>query len=136
MGRHASDMARRFSADKSGSPALEFAIIAPLFFAAVFGTFEVGRALHEKNRITSAAAIAARALIVDSSATNSQITAVIEGKLAGYDPADLTITLTDQSIAGQTFKKIEISYTHDLLVKFSSHLSDFTLTATRYAPVT
>lgn len=136
MGRNALNRARAFCNDRRGSPALEFAIIAPLFFAAVFGTFEVGRALYEKNRITAAAAIAARALIVDSAATNSQIISVIEGKLSGYDPADLTITLTNQSIAGQTFKKIEISYSHDLLVKFSSGLSDFTLTATRYAPVT
>ena len=61
----------RFYKDKKGSPALEFALIAPLFFAAVFGAMELGRGMYERNRFSAAAAIATRTLAMDSEATTS-----------------------------------------------------------------
>lgn len=129
-------LARNFSVDRHGSPALEFAFIAPLFFAVLFGTFEVGRALYEHNRIAAAAAIASRTLVLDAAASDSEIQATITAKLANYDAVDLTITLSNETIANQNFKKIQISYNHEFIVKFGSYLSEITLSTTRYAPIT
>lgn len=121
--------------DRRGSPALEFALIAPLFFGAVFGTFELGRALYERNRVSSAAAIAMRTISLDRTASDSTIESAIKAKLRGVDPTDLTITITPVTIADQSFKKIEIVYHFDLLVSFGHKFSSFDLHSTRYMPI-
>lgn len=127
---------KKFGADRGGSPALEFALIAPLFFAAVFGTFELGRGLYERSRFSAAAAIATRAIVLDSDATEAEIKQAIYDKLSNYDPDDLNITIgADQIIAGRTFREIEVSYYFEFLVNFGHNLSGVTLATTRYAPV-
>lgn len=128
-------IAWRIWRDRRGSPALEFALIAPLFFAAVFGTFELGRALYERNRVSSAAAIAMRTISLDRTASDTTIENAIKAKLNGVDPTDLTITITPVTIADQSFKKIEITYKFDLLVKFGHAFSSFDLHSTRYMPI-
>ena len=120
--------------DTQGSPALEFALIAPLFFAAVFGTFEIGRALYERNRISSAAAIAMRTVALDNDATDVTIENAIKAKLNNLDVTKLTINLCNETVATQVFKKVNISYDHKLLVNAGTHFSGFTLQATRFAP--
>lgn len=128
-------MIKKFGADRGGSPALEFALIAPLFFAAVFGTFELGRGLYERSRFEAAAAIATRTLSLDPDATESAIKDAIYAKLDAYDPDDLNITITDKPIDGQPFKQIDISHEFKFLVSFSHHYDSVTLTTTRYAPM-
>lgn len=126
----------RFKGDRNGSPALEFALIAPLFFAAVFGAMELGRGLYERNRFNAAAAIATRTIALDPDAGETDIKASITAKLGNYNVNDLTITIgADETIAGQTFKKIEISYDFDFLVNIGHGFNGVTLTSTRYAPV-
>lgn len=133
---HRKRMIRKFGGDRRGSPALEFALVAPLLFAAVFGTFELGRGLYERNRFAAAAAIATRTLVLDPAATETDIRTAIYNKLGDYDPDDLTITIgANETIAGQTFKKIEVSYFFEFLINFGHNYSGVRLTTTRYAPV-
>ncbi|MBT8473319.1 MAG: pilus assembly protein [Marinicaulis sp.] len=124
-----------FPSDRKGTPALEFALIAPLFFAVVFGTFELGRGMYDKNRVAAAAALASRSLAMNPSATDSELETKILDKLDDFDPNDVTITLTNETIASHDFKKIEISYDFEYLINFGSHFSGVTITATRYAPM-
>ncbi len=128
------DAAGHFFRRQNGAAAPEFAIIAPLLFASVLGTFEAGRVLYEQNHLGAAVAAGARVVTVNGAADDAAIRAAIEAKFPDAAPGDLAIALTQQTISGQTFKQIVVTYDHDLIVSFGHSFSGFTLTATRYAP--
>lgn len=121
---------RGFARNLSGAQAVEFAIIAPILFAFIFGIFEIGRLMYEQNRIAAAAAAGARAVTLYGGADVTHIEAAINAKL----PYTATITLTDTTMGTQPFKKIDITYDFDFLIKFSHTWNGVTITATRYAP--
>ena len=125
---------QKFAKDQRGSPAVEFAIVSPIFIVMLIGTFEFGRALYESNRMNAAAAAGARAIVIHGSSNNTPIIDAIEAKLHNYDPNKLTISIVDKEIADTTFKEINITYTHEYIVKLGSILSDVELESTRYAP--
>lgn len=119
-----------FSRDRSGAQAVEFAIIAPVLFAFMFGVFEIGRLTFEQNRVAGAAAAGARAVSLYGAADTTNIEAAINARL----PYTAVIELTDTTMGTQPFKKIDVTYDFDFLIKFSHSWSGVTITATRYAP--
>jgi len=121
---------RAFARDLSGAQAVEFAIIAPVLFAFMFGIFEVGRLTYEKNRVAAAAAAGARAVALYGASDTTHINAAINAKL----PYTATIALSNTTFGGQSFKKIVITYDFDFLIKFAPGMSGVTISATRYAP--
>lgn len=121
---------RAFGRDRNGAQAVEFAIIAPILFAFIFGTFEIGRLMYEQNRVAGAAAAGARAVTLYGGDDTSNIEAAINAKL----PYTAAVALTDTTFGTQTFKKIEVTYDFDFLIKFNKNWSGVTITATRYAP--
>ncbi len=116
--------------DQRGAAALEFAIIAPVLFAFMFGIFEVGRVMYERNRVAAAAAVGARAVAMYGADDEDAIEAAINAKL----PYEADIAFTDVTFGEQDFKQIDITYDFDFLIKFSHEWSGVTITATRYAP--
>ena len=120
----------QFARDRSGAQAVEFAIIAPVLFAFMFGVFEVGRLTFEKNRVTAAAAAGARAVTLYGGDDVTNIEAAINSKL----PYTARIDLTDTTFGGQAFKQIVITYDFDFLIKLAPGMNGVTITATRYAP--
>jgi len=128
--------AEAFRGDRSGSPALEFALTAPLLFAIVFGAMELGRGLYENNRFNAAAALATRTVALNADASDDDIKAAVLAKLGDIDPDDLVITIGEkETIAGEDFKKIEVGYKFNFLINLGGDLSGFDLSTTRYAPV-
>ena len=125
----------RLKKDIKGTPALEFALIAPLFFATLFATFELGRALYERNRMAGSLAVATRTIFQDSTVTNDAIIATVEAALSNLDSNDLTVTVSDTTISDQAFKEINVSYAFEFLINFGSHFGTLDLEATRFAPV-
>jgi Flp pilus assembly protein TadG len=121
---------KRFSCDESGAQAVEFAIIAPVLFAFMFGIFEIGRLTFEENRVAAAAAAGARAVTLYGATDTTNITAAINSKL----PYAAQIVLSDTTLGTQAFKKIDVTYDFAFLIKFSPQWSGVTITATRYAP--
>lgn len=119
-----------FARDRSGAQAVEFAIIAPVLFAFIFGIFEIGRLTYEQSRVAAAAAAGARAVSLYGAADETHIRAAINAKL----PYAATVNFDTATFNGQAFKKIEISYDFDFLIKFSNNWRGVTITATRYAP--
>ena len=121
---------RAFGRDRNGAQAVEFAIIAPILFAFIFGTFEIGRLMYEQNRVAAAAAAGARAVTLYGGSDTANIEAAINAKL----PYTATVALTNTTFGTQTFKKIDVTYDFDFLIKFNKDWSGVTITATRYAP--
>lgn len=130
-------MRRRFNSlrrDANGATAVEFAIIAPLIFMSVLGTFETGRALYVRNHLNEAAAAGARQAIISGNSNNSAIEAAVRAKFKSARQSALAVNQTNEVIGGRNFKKIEIVYNHDFIVKFGRGLSGLTLTTERFAP--
>ncbi|MEK7264506.1 MAG: TadE/TadG family type IV pilus assembly protein [Pseudomonadota bacterium] len=121
---------QEFARDRSGAQAVEFAIIAPVLFAFIFGIFEVGRLTYEQSRVSAAAAAGARAVTLYGGSDETHIEAAISAKL----PYAADIDLSDTTFGGLAFKQIVISYDFDFLIKFAPGISGVTITATRYAP--
>jgi Flp pilus assembly protein TadG len=80
---------RRKAAGRGGASALEFAIVAPLFFLLVFGLVELGRCLMVQHLLTNAARQGCRV-------------AVIEGKTTADVNTTVTNLLSGQGISGAT----------------------------------
>jgi len=130
---------KRFSAfahDRNGSPAIECALIAPLFFAGVFGTFELGRGLYERNQFAAAAALATRQVALNPEVTEDELKDLIADEM-GHHLNDLTIDVEDSAreIAGQKFKELTISYEFKFLVNLGHNFDSVELNTTRYIPI-
>jgi Flp pilus assembly protein TadG len=116
-----------------GATAVEFALVCPLIFSAVLGTFETGRALFVRNQIAEAAAAGARAVIVSSNNATT-IENAVKNRFSTAMRPNVIVNQTNVTIAGATFKKIEVVYDHDFIIKLGDGLSGITITLTRYAP--
>jgi Flp pilus assembly protein TadG len=86
-----------FAQSQAGSPAIEFALVAPALFLLVLGTIEVGRTLWTLSALHFSVEEAARCGSVDSlnCGTTSQVQAFAAGRSgAGFDQSVFTVTLT------------------------------------------
>jgi Flp pilus assembly protein TadG len=86
--------------NRKGAAAVEFALIAPVFFLMVFGMIEFGRAIMVEQVITNAAREGARLAVLDgSTATNvrTQVTSYLSS--ASISGATITLNPTDPSTA-------------------------------------
>ncbi len=119
-----------FRCDRTGAQAVEFAIIAPVLFAFIFGTFEIGRVMYEQNRVAAAAAAGVRAVTLYGPSDITKIEDAINARL----PYTAAISVTDTTFGTQPFKKIDVTYDFDFLIRFNKDWNGVTITATRYAP--
>ncbi|MGE0408175.1 MAG: TadE/TadG family type IV pilus assembly protein [Amphiplicatus sp.] len=127
-------MIRRALSDRRGAAALEFAIVCPLIFASVLGALESGRALYESNRLNAASAAGLRALEIAGPGNDSAIVNAVEARFSAPERDRLDVAVTDQTVDGVSFKKIELTYEFKFLINFGPHADGLTFTATRFAP--
>lgn len=87
--------------DRRGAAAVEFAVVAPVFFLLVFGMIEYGRMVMVQQIITNASREGARIGVLDGS-TSSDVTTAVQGYLtsAAIRGADVTVTPSPPSSAG------------------------------------
>ena len=123
-----------FFKDRRGAAALEFAIVAPVLFAMLFGVFEIGRLMYEQSRASAAAAAGVRAAAVFGADDDVSIEDAIEARYESSQLTNLDVTITDQTFGTQAFRKIEVVYDFVFLIHFSDDWNGVTITATRYAP--
>jgi Flp pilus assembly protein TadG len=84
---------RLLTAKCCGAAAVEFAIVAPLFFMLVFGCIEFGRALIVQQILTNASRVGARQAIT-LNATESDVIATATGYAAGTAVPGVSVTVT------------------------------------------
>jgi Flp pilus assembly protein TadG len=85
---------------EDGAAAVEFAIVATLFFCLVFGIIDFGFAFHSWNNTANAAREGARKAAVDSNP--SDVTARVMAAASTLDPTKLTV-LVECSHNGGSF---------------------------------
>ena len=89
--------------DRSGSAAVEFALVSPVFFAFVFGFFEFSWAQHCESSVRTALEQAARAVTLSPTMSQSAIQTMVKNELATL--ADNNVTVTE-SIATNSYGKV------------------------------
>lgn len=84
---------RRNSARRKGVAAVEFAVVAPLFFLVVLGIIEFGRALMVQQIITNASREGARRAIIEN-ATTSEVKSLVNDYLSRTSVSGSTVTVS------------------------------------------
>jgi Flp pilus assembly protein TadG len=132
--------------DRSGSAIIEFAILAPMIFAMLFGVIQVGLQMWSYNSLRSIVADTARYTMVEYQKSNQLTTDQIESKataIAVNSPYDfniddigtLDVTNPASDIAGMTEFQLTMSYTPPTVLDFTGIRAP-TLTITRPIYVT
>lgn len=93
--------ADRLARDESGATAIEFAIVAPVCLAMMFGILQFGWALHCAASARFALERAMRSVTLNPTMTETQLASAVEADLAAIaDPDEVTVTLRRETIAG------------------------------------
>ena len=132
--------------DRSGSAIIEFAILAPMIFAMLFGVIQVGLQMWSYNSLRAIVADTARYTMVEYQKSNQLTTDQIESKataIAVNSPYDfniddigtLDVTNPASDIAGMTKFQLTMSYTPPTVLDFTGIRAP-TLTITRPIYVT
>lgn len=94
---------RRCRRKRRGAAAVEFALVAPIFFLMVFGMIEFGRIIMVQQVLTNASREGARLAVLDSQTpTATQVRNAVTTYLqnAGISGATVTINPTEPTTAG------------------------------------
>lgn len=87
--------------DRQGAAAVEFAVVAPLFFLLLFGMVEIGRAIMVQQVLTNASREGARLGVLDGT-TTAEVTTAVNTYLqnAAVGVATVTVSPSPPSSAG------------------------------------
>jgi Flp pilus assembly protein TadG len=99
---------RLLTAKRCGAAAVEFAIVAPLFFMLVFGCIEFGRALMVQQILTNASRVGARQAIT-LNATESDVIATATGYAAGTAVPGVSVTVTPSPAAAAAGDMVSVT---------------------------
>lgn len=103
--RKTSDNMERFFGlcrrNRRGASAVEFAVIAPIFFMLILGMIEFGRAIMVQQVLTNASREGARFAVLDGS-TGGEVKTIVDDYLKStrISGANITITPSDPNSAG------------------------------------
>lgn len=108
--------------DVRGTSTVEFGLIAPLFFLAMFGTIDFGRAMWVYSTIESAATEGARYAAIRGSnklfpANESQVKTFVSGRAYALDvdTSDVTVTWTPDNDPGSQVT-VQVEYDFSFLM--------------------
>lgn len=131
---------RAFLRDTRGAALVEFAILAPIIFALMFGVLQVGFHMFAYNAVRSVASDTARYTIVEYQKDDPVTTTQIENQAEAYavnapyelDGANLTATATKPvtDIAGTTKFMLTLTYVPANMLGFFN-IGSPTITVTR-----
>ena len=79
--------------NRRGAAAVEFALVAPVFFLLVFGLIEYGRMVMVQQMLTNASREGARHAVLDG-ATSTEVTTIVNDYLSSGSVTGATVTVT------------------------------------------
>lgn len=100
---------------QSGAAAVEFAFVLPVFLLFMCGIIECGRAVWTNYSLQTAVEDTARYVLANPTATDSQITTYVGGKLDLLDSSSLTISVTRDTVSGVNFVAVSAAYSFSAL---------------------
>ena len=121
---------RRLTRCRRGAAAVEFALVAPIFFTMLYGLFEAGRFYWYKNSLDYAVAEAARQAGIDAALTVNDLTTAVEANLQ-FNPQNVTVDVTDSTdaVTGLTFREITAAVPFSLYALDTHQYMDTQVTA-------
>jgi Flp pilus assembly protein TadG len=108
--RKLSRLFKRFARDEDGSPAIEFAIVAPVFVSVCLGVISLGYAFQVRNEMAHAVDAGIRQVLLDPTITDQELETAIKNAFPESDPDNLTVALTETTIDGIEYRSIALSY--------------------------
>ena len=113
--RHKSDLSlkcilSKWCKCKKGATAVEIALLAPAVFLMIYGVIETGRALWISNTLQRAAESATRYAVVNSDASDAEITTEAETDATGINAGDLDVAITHDATGGVNFVTVEVTF--------------------------
>lgn len=109
---------RNFCKADDGASALEFALIAPLFFAMVFGTIQIGVAYYYANSVQFALERTARITMVDQDMSEGQVQTAFANQLAAFTDQDVEVNYTVDSSGAVPIGEFSATYEHQIVIPF------------------
>ncbi|ACL58692.1 TadE family protein [Methylobacterium nodulans ORS 2060] len=101
---------RRFCACRSGSTAVEFAMVGMIMLVTMLGIVELGRGLNVRNQLSQAADFGARAVLMNKTISDSGLEAVIRAAFQAASPDQLQVTVGAEVVNGLQFRTVSVSY--------------------------
>lgn len=99
---------RRARLERRGASAVEFAIVAPLFFMLVFGCIEFGRALMVQQILTNASRVGAREAIT-LNATASEVMTTAANYASSTSVSGVTVAVSPDPAAAQAGDMVSVT---------------------------
>jgi len=101
---------RSFSDDRSGTAAIEFAILGPVFLALLFGIFAFGWGINSIMNVRFQLERCARAYLVDPTLTQNQLSSMLAGRVAFLGIRNVDVTLAIDTASGYKTARATASY--------------------------
>lgn len=117
--RRALGIIRQCRRCESGSTAIEFGLIGTVMIMSIFGVIEFGRGFYFYNKLSYAADLAARKVLVKPDVTDQALEDEIDAVFSGEPPSPIVTVTVESSGTGSsavTFKVVEIAKAFEPLV--------------------
>ena len=108
--RKLSRLFKRFARNEDGGPAIEFAIVPPVFVSVCLGVISLGYAFQVRNQMAHAADSGISQVLMDPAITDQDLETAIKNAFPEPDPDNLTVALTETTIDGIEYRSIALSY--------------------------
>ena len=107
-----------FARDQCGSPAVEFALVAPILVLLTVGILDIGRVMMTETTLESVARDAARYAGLHGSdsttpATQTSIQSYAEGRAVGIDSTTLNVAVTWENSSNSSGSSVTVALTYD-----------------------
>jgi Flp pilus assembly protein TadG len=109
---------KSFAASTEGASALEFALIAPAFFAMLFGSIQMGIAFYYAGSVQFALEKAARITMVDQDMSEGEVQAAFANELSAFTDQDIAMTYTVDSSGDVPIGELAATYAHEVIIPF------------------
>ena len=109
----------RFVRNDSGTTAVEFAILAPIFFTLLFGIFMLGWRMNSMASVNYALEESSRALQMNNLLSQSQLDAMVKSRVQDLKLTNINLVLTiDPPSGGIKIARLTAKYNYDLTMPF------------------
>jgi Flp pilus assembly protein TadG len=109
---------KRFCKAADGASALEFALVAPVFLAMVFGTIQMGIAFYYAGSVQFALEKTARILMVDQEMSEGELQAAFANELSTYTDQTIDVSYTVDSSGDVPIGQFAATYAHEVVIPF------------------